>query len=72
VLQEFLGSRAVYEKFSNEGFVFMQYDRLLRREPDEAAQAKWLKTLEQTGDYRQVTDNFINGAEYRRRFRQIY
>jgi hypothetical protein len=72
VLQEFLSSRAVYEKYSSEGFVFMQYDRLLRREPDEAGRLHWLKLLEQTGDYRQVTDNFINGAEYRRRFRPIY
>jgi hypothetical protein len=72
VLQEFLGSRAVYEKYSNAGFVFMQYDRLLRREPDEAGRLQWLKLLDQTGDYRQVTDNFINGAEYRRRFRPIY
>ncbi|HKS26679.1 MAG TPA: DUF4214 domain-containing protein [Pyrinomonadaceae bacterium] len=72
VLREFLESRAVYEKFNNAGFVFMQYDRLLRREPDEAGQQEWVKLLEQTGDYRRVTDSFINGAEYRRRFRQIY
>ncbi|HYO92357.1 MAG TPA: DUF4214 domain-containing protein, partial [Pyrinomonadaceae bacterium] len=61
-----------YEKFNNAGFVFMQYDRLLRREPDEAGQLQWLNLLERTGDYRQVTVNFIDGAEYRRRFRQIY
>jgi hypothetical protein len=72
VLQEFLDSPAVREKFYNAAFVFMQYDRLLRRAPGEADELQWITMLEKTGDYRQVTDNFINGAEYRRRFRPIY
>lgn len=72
VLQEYLDSPALREKFYNAAFVFMLYDRLLRRAPDEAGQLQWATMLERTGDYRQVTDSFINASEYRRRFRPIY
>lgn len=72
VLQAFLDSPSVREKFYNAAFVFMLYDRLLRRAPDEAGYTEQLNELERTGDYRQLIDNFINGAEYRRRFKPIY
>lgn len=72
VLQEFLDSPAVREKFYKAAFAFMLYDRLLRREPDEAEYAQQLGALERTLDYRQAADNLINGAEYRRRFKPIY
>lgn len=72
VLREFLNSPAVSEKFYNAAFVFMQYDRLLKREPDEAGYLQQLSLLERTNDYRRVTDNFINMAEYRNRFKYFY
>lgn len=72
VLQEFLETAAVRDKFYKGAFVSMHYLRLLRRDVDESGYAQWLATLERTNDYRQVSEGFINSVEYRRRFRTIY
>jgi hypothetical protein len=72
VLQEFLENAAVREKFYKGAFVYMQYSRLLRRDPDDTGYDRWLAMLERTGDYHQVSQEFINSQEYRRRFRPIY
>lgn len=72
VLREFLESPAVREKFYNAAYVYLLYDRLLRREPDEAELGARLSLLDKTKDYRALSEAFINADEYRRRFKPIY
>ncbi|MBD0373048.1 MAG: DUF4214 domain-containing protein [Pyrinomonadaceae bacterium] len=72
VLQEFLESQPVREKFYNAAYVRLLYYQLFRREPDEAEYAQSLDTLDKTKDYRQLSDAFINADEYRRRFKPVY
>ena len=59
--------QAVYNKFYNKAFVFMQYFGYLRRDPDILA-LEWVRILNQTGDYRQMVFNFIYSGEYRARY----
>ncbi len=47
----------------------MHYFGYLRREPDAAYQ-DWIVIFNQTVDARNVTNGFINSAEYRARFGQ--
>lgn len=72
VLQEFLDAAAIREKFYPGAFISMHYYRLLRRDVDDAGYAYWLGLLERTGDYREVSEGFINSTDYRRRFGTIY
>jgi hypothetical protein len=67
VLREVAESQEVSAKFYNKAFVVMQYFGYLRRDPD-ALYVNWLNTLNQTGDYRQMVNGFMNSAEYRQRF----
>jgi hypothetical protein len=45
----------------------MQYHGYLRRDPD-ILYLEWIKTMDQTGDYRTMINGFMNSAEYRNRF----
>jgi DNA-binding beta-propeller fold protein YncE len=62
-------SAEVRARFHNEAFVVMQYFGYLRRDPD-ALFREWIRTLDQTGDYRTMINGFMNSAEYRGRFGQ--
>jgi hypothetical protein len=67
VLREIAESTEVYQKFYNRAFVVMQYFGYLRRDPD-SLYLDWIKTMNQTGDYRTMINGFMNSIEYRRRF----
>ena len=67
VLREIAESTEVYNKYYNQAFVVMQYFGYLRRQPD-ALYLNWIAHLDATGDYRSMTDGFINSLEYRARF----
>lgn len=67
VLRVISESSEVYNKFYNEAFVVMQYHGYLRRDPD-ILYLDWIKTMDQTGDYRTMINGFMNSAEYRNRF----
>jgi Tol biopolymer transport system component len=67
VLREIAESAEVYQKNYNEAFVVMQYFGYLRRDPD-SLYLDWIKTMNQTGDYRTMINGFMNSTEYRRRF----
>jgi Domain of unknown function (DUF4214) len=67
VLREIAESSEVYNKYYNQAFVVMQYFGYLRRQPD-ALYLDWLALLEGTGDYRSMTNGFVNSLEYRNRF----
>lgn len=57
----------VYNKYYNEAFVVNQYHGYLRRDPD-ILYLDWIKTMDQTGDYRTMINGFLNSLEYRDRF----
>lgn len=67
VLRTISETSEVYNKFYNEAFVVMQYHGYLRRDPD-ILYLEWIKTMDQTGDYRTMINGFMNSAEYRNRF----
>lgn len=67
VLKAIVESQEVYQKYFNQAFVVMQYFGYLRRDPD-ALYLEWIKTLNQTGDYRIMINGFVNSLEYRNRF----
>jgi Tol biopolymer transport system component len=67
VLRAVAESGEVYRKYFNESFVVMQYFGYLRRDPD-ILYLEWIKTMDQTGDYRTMINGFMNSAEYRQRF----
>ena len=66
-LKAIVESQEVFQKFYNQAFVVMQYFGYLRRDPD-ALYLDWIKTLDQTGDYRLMINGFVNSLEYRARF----
>lgn len=67
VLRSISESPEVQGKYYNQAFVVMQYFGYLRRDPD-ALYVDWIKTMDQTGDYRTMINGFMNSAEYRQRF----
>lgn len=67
VLRAVAESNEVYLKFYTESFVVMQYFGYLRRDPD-ILYLDWIRTMNQTGDYRTMINGFMNSAEYRQRF----
>jgi hypothetical protein len=67
VLRAISEASEVYNKYYNEAFVVMQYHGYLRRDPD-ILYLDWIKTMDQTGDYRTMINGFMNSAEYRNRF----
>jgi hypothetical protein len=69
VLRAVIESAEVDAKFYAQAFVVMQYFGYLRRDPD-IHYLEWIKTLEQTGDYRVMVAGFLNSKEYRQRFGQ--
>jgi hypothetical protein len=69
VLRAITESSEVRKKYYNESFVVMQYFGYLRRDPD-IFYLDWIKTMDQTGDYRTMINGFMNSTEYRQRFGQ--
>lgn len=68
VLRQLVESTEVFNKYSNEAFVIMQYFGYLRRTAD-ASYLDWVQIMNQTnGNYRIMINGFMNSAEYRRRF----
>jgi hypothetical protein len=67
VLREVAESTEVYIKYYNQAFVVMQYFGYLRRQPD-ALYLNWITYLDETGDYRNMINGFMNSVEYRGRF----
>jgi len=67
VLREIAESPEVYQENYNKAFVVMQYFGYLRRDPD-SLYLDWIKTMNQTGDYRTMINGFMNSTEYRQRF----
>ncbi len=67
VLRAVLESPEVSKKFYNRAFVATQFFGFLRRDPRPEEFSQCLRTLEASGDYRQVINDFINSTEYRRR-----
>jgi hypothetical protein len=67
VIRAIAESPEVYQKFFNEAFVVMQYFGFLRRDPD-ILYLEWIKTMNETGNYRTMIDGFMNSQEYRQRF----
>ena len=70
ILRAVVESQAVYVRFYNRAFVAMQYFGYLRRDPDEAGYAEWVRVLDTTGDFRHMIFGFIYSTEYRGRFAQ--
>jgi hypothetical protein len=66
-LRAIIESKEVDAKFYNESFVVMQYFGYLRRDPD-ILYLDWIKTLDETNDYRIMVNGFLNSVEYRGRF----
>jgi hypothetical protein len=54
--------------FRNPAFVLMQFFAHLSRDPKPSEYNDRLKTLNATGDYRQVVFDFLYSVEYRKRF----
>jgi hypothetical protein len=69
VLREVAESPEVSSRFLTEATIVMHYFGYLRREPDAFYQ-DWITILNQSGDSRNVTNGFVNSAEYRMRFGQ--
>jgi Calx-beta domain/Carboxypeptidase regulatory-like domain len=69
VLREMVESPEVSARFQVESTIVMHYFGYLRRDPDAAYQ-DWINIYNQTGDSRNVTNGFVNSAEYRARFSQ--
>jgi hypothetical protein len=70
VLRGVVESAEAYNKFYNEGFVVMQYFGYLRRDPD-ILYLEWIRILNQnSADYRNMINGFMNSPEYAARFGQ--
>ncbi len=54
--------------FRNHAFVLMQFFAHLSRDPKPGEFEDRLKTLNATGDYRQLVFDFLYSVEYRNRF----
>jgi glucose/arabinose dehydrogenase len=66
-LKEIIETAEVDAKFFNEATIVMHYFGYLRRDPDALYQ-HWVDVLQQTGNFRAITNGFVNSAEYRFRF----
>jgi hypothetical protein len=69
VLRDIAESPEVSNKFLVESTIVMHYFGYLRRDPDASYQ-DWINIFNQSGDSRNVTNGFVNSAEYRARFSQ--
>jgi glucose/arabinose dehydrogenase len=67
VLREIVEGAEVDARFFNEATIVMHYFGYLRRDPDALYQ-HWVDVLQQTGNFRAITNGFVNSAEYRFRF----
>src|SRR5262249_43613537 len=68
VLRQIAESQEVYNKYSNEAFVVMQYFGYLRRNPD-ILYLDWINVLNgNPSDARHMIEGFVNSSEYRQRF----
>jgi hypothetical protein len=68
VFRELTESKEVYDKYSTEAFVIMQYFGYLRRSAD-ASYLAWIDIMNQNpNNYRGMIDGFLNSDEYRKRF----
>jgi subtilisin family serine protease len=70
VLREIVESQEVEDRFYIRGFVSMMYYGFLRRDPDPVGFDNYVLKLNQTGDPRAMTFDFIYSSEYRSRFGQ--
>ncbi|HEX8137671.1 MAG TPA: hypothetical protein VF544_08785, partial [Pyrinomonadaceae bacterium] len=66
-LKEIVESAEVDARFFNEATIVMHYFGYLRRDPDALYQ-HWVDVLQQTGNFRTITNGFANSTEYRFRF----
>jgi glucose/arabinose dehydrogenase len=66
-LKEIAESAEVDAKFFNEATIVMHYFGYLRRDPDALYQ-HWVEVLQQNGNFREITNGFVNSTEYRFRF----
>ncbi|MBA3766097.1 MAG: hypothetical protein H0W99_03740, partial [Acidobacteria bacterium] len=66
-LREIAESAEANSRFNTEATIVMHYFGYLRRDPDGLYQ-EWITIYNQTGDSRNVTNGFVNSAEYRMRF----
>ncbi|HEV2913525.1 MAG TPA: Calx-beta domain-containing protein [Pyrinomonadaceae bacterium] len=66
-LREIAESVEANARYINEATIVMHYFGYLRRDPDAFYQ-DWINILASTGDSRNVTNGFVNSAEYRMRF----
>ena len=57
-----------FTAFRNQAFVLMQFFAHLSRDPKTSEYNDRLKTLNSTGDHRQVVFDFLYSVEYRKRF----
>jgi hypothetical protein len=67
VFREIAQSQILQSKHFKEATIVMHYFAYLRRDPD-ILYLEWLRILRETGDYRAITDGFVNSTEYRQRF----
>lgn len=65
VLLRILQGADVSGKLSYQEWITLHYFGYLQRDPDSPGVAGWLDMLNQTGDFRRVTQGFIGSPEYR-------
>jgi Tol biopolymer transport system component len=70
VLREIVESKEVEDRFYVRGFVSMMYYGFVRRTPDPVGLDNYVLKLNQTGDPRAMSFDFIYSTEYRARFGQ--
>ena len=68
VLRAIVDDPQTISAFRNQGFVLMQFFAHLARDPEAWEYEDRLKTLNATGDYRQLIFDFLYSVEYRKRF----
>ena len=68
VLRALVDDPQTVSAFRNHVFVLMQFFANLARDPEQWEYEDRLKTLNATGDYRQLIFDFLYSVEYRKRF----
>jgi len=68
VLRAIVDDPQTISAFRNHAFVLMQFFAHLARDPEAWEYEDRLKTLNATGDYRQLIFDFLYSVEYRKRF----
>jgi len=68
VLRALVDDPQTVSAFRNQVFVLMQFFANLARDPEQWEYEDRLKTLNATGDYRQLIFDFLYSVEYRKRF----